>query len=92
MNEEIVKVSNVKNLNNALITINCNQANWQEKNSHLVNLVKYFAPPITRRLHILESANLEMAYVACGKIDAYINPRATTRETPAIAGANQLLL
>jgi len=74
LNGEVVKVSNIENLDQALVSINCNQSDWNRKNYHLTNLVDSFAPPITRRLHIIESANLEMAYVACGRLDAYINP------------------
>jgi len=74
LNGEVVTVSNIKNLDQALVSINCNQSDWERKNNQLTNLVNSFAPPIARRLHILESANLEMAYVACGRLDAYINP------------------
>ena len=74
LNDKVVSVSNVKRLDEALVSINCNQADWERKNYNLVKLVEYLAPPRTRRLHILESANLEMAYVSCGRLDAYINP------------------
>jgi len=74
LNGKNVKVSNTQNLDEALVAINCNQADWERKNYNLNSIVDCFAPPITRRLHILESANLEMAYVSCGRLDAYINP------------------
>jgi len=74
LNGRNVNVSKIKNLNEALLAINCNQADWKRENTNLTNIVNLFTPPITRRLHILESANLEMAYVACGRLDAYINP------------------
>lgn len=74
LNGKNVNVSKIKNLDEALIAINCNQADWNRGKNNLSNMVNLFAPPITRRLHILESANLEMAYVSCGRLDAYINP------------------
>ena len=36
-------------------------------------VVNIFQPPIVRRIKIIESANLELAYVANGRLDAYIN-------------------
>ena len=69
-----VQVSNTRNLYEALVSVNCNQSVWKRKYPSLNSLVNKYAPPVTRRLHILESANLEMAYVACGRLDAYINP------------------
>tara|TARA_B100000315_G_scaffold250833_1_gene284412 strand:+ start:19 stop:819 length:801 start_codon:yes stop_codon:yes gene_type:complete len=74
LNGRNVNVSGVQKLDEALVAINCNQADWERENNNLSNIVNLFSPPITRRLHILESANLEMAYVACGRLDAYINP------------------
>ena len=74
LNGTNVNVSKIQNLDEALVAINCNQADWKRENNNLSNIVNLFAPPTTRRLHILESANLEMAYVACGRLDAYINP------------------
>ena len=44
--------------------------------------------PVSRRIHILESANLELAYVACGKIDAYVNP--TDKIWDIIAATNHI--
>ena len=40
----------------------------------LEKLIKIFKPPVTRRVKIFESANLELAYVSSGRLDAYINP------------------
>ena len=74
LNDVVVNVSDVKKLNDALISINCNQSYWGKEKTNLVKLVSQFAPPTTRRLHILESANLELAYVSCGRLDAYVNP------------------
>lgn len=74
LNGSRVQVSNIQNLDEALVAVNCNQAAWKRKDPSLNSLVDHYAPPVTRRIHILESANLEMAYVACGRLDAYINP------------------
>ena len=35
--------------------------------------MEILSPPISRRVHILESANLELAYLAASRIDVYIN-------------------
>ncbi len=69
-----VSASQTRKLNEALVAVNCNQSAWKGEGLMITDLVDKFAPPVTRRIHILESANLEMAYVACGRLDAYINP------------------
>jgi len=74
LNGEKISVSDTASLSEALITLNCNQSDWNDKGPNLQTLVNTFAPPITRRIHIFESANLELAYVACGRLDAYLNP------------------
>jgi len=74
LNGERISVSATTSLSNALITLNCNQSDWKSKEPDLQTLVRAFAPPVTRRIHIFESANLELAYVACGRLDAYLNP------------------
>ena len=72
LNKRAIKCSNTKKLNEAVISINCNQSS---KNlSKIKKLFKIFSPPVTRRLKILESANPELSVVAAGKLDAYINP------------------
>lgn len=72
LNKRAIKCSNTRKLNEAVISINCNQSS---KNlSKIKKLFKIFSPPVTRRLKILESANLELSFVAAGKLDAYINP------------------
>lgn len=72
LNEKKIKCSKTKNLDEAVLSINCNQSS---KNSHKIKkLVNIFCPPVTRRLKIIESANLEMSFVASGVLDAYINP------------------
>jgi len=57
----------------ALISINTNQSNFNEEHS-LKKIINKLSPPICRRNRIIESANLELSYVACGRIDAYYNP------------------
>ena len=74
LNGEEVQTSRIKKLDEALISLNCNQSAWMDGGLTITDLVKKFHPPITRRIHILESANLELAYVACGRLDAYLNP------------------
>ena len=74
LNGEKISVSETTSLSNALITLNCNQSDWKGEGPDLQTLVHAFAPPVTRRIHIFESANLELAYVACGRLDAYLNP------------------
>ena len=61
-------------LSEALISYNTNQSNFDNKDLSLISILKKISPPISRRIHILESANLELAYVASGRIDAYYNP------------------
>jgi myo-inositol-1(or 4)-monophosphatase len=74
LNGKVVYVSKVQNLNEALIAVNCNQSDWSRKQVDIGKVVYYLMPPISRRLRIVESANLELAYVACGRLDAYFNP------------------
>jgi myo-inositol-1(or 4)-monophosphatase len=74
LNGEKISVSDTATLSDALITLNCNQSDWKGEGPDLQALVNAFAPPVTRRIHIFESANLELAYVACGRLDAYLNP------------------
>ena len=74
VNGRIVRVSETSRLDLALIDVNCNQSAYQNDEEQIVGIVKKLAPPATRRLRIMESANLEMAYVACGRIDGYVNP------------------
>ena len=62
-----------RRLSEALIFLNINQSNWKEEREVLVGLIESLSPPVSRRVHILESANLELAYVASGRVDAYIN-------------------
>ena len=70
-----VCVSKTNKLSEAIIAFNCNQSAAQTGNNSLTDLQKRLAPPLTRRLRILESANLELAWVACGRLDGYVNPQ-----------------
>lgn len=74
LNNKTVTVSKVKKLKDAVVSINCNQSATNRKKTKIENLIKKLAPPITRRVKIFESANLELAYVSCGRIDIYFNP------------------
>ena len=74
LNGQKISVSKTAVLSEALIALNCNQSDWKGNGPNLQTLVNMFAPPVTRRIHIFESANLELAYVACGRLDAYLNP------------------
>ena len=74
LNGQKVSTSQTKKLDEALVSVNCNQSAWMDEGRTIANLVNKFMPPVTRRVRILESANLELAYVACGRLDAYINP------------------
>ncbi len=67
-------LNNKKKLSEALISFNTNQSNFDDKKNSLESILDRIAPPICRRVHILESANLELAYVAAGRIDIYVNP------------------
>ena len=71
MNKKKIHTSRVKKLNQSVISINCNQSSSGVV--LLKKLVNIFQPPVVRRIKIIESANLELAYVANGRLDAYIN-------------------
>ncbi len=74
LNGKPVRVSHTRFLSQAIIAVNCNQSARNPNESVLKSLAEKLAPPVTRRLRILESANLELAYVACGRLDGYVNP------------------
>ena len=75
LNGKPVRVSDTRSLEDAIVAVNCNQSAWMESAGiKLETLVAQFAPPVSRRIRVLESANLEMAYVACGRLDGYVNP------------------
>lgn len=74
LNDSKILLNNVKDISESLISFNTNQSNFEKKEFQLNNILKKISPPICRRVHILESANLELAYVAAGRIDVYLNP------------------
>ena len=61
-------------IEDALISVNTNQSNFDDEEYSLKKIINKLSPPVCRRNRIIESANLELAYVACGRIDAYYNP------------------
>lgn len=74
LNNNKINVSKTKRLEEAIISINCNQSSFKSNSFSIDHLFKKLKPPTTRRIKIFESANLELAYVAAGRLDAYINP------------------
>jgi myo-inositol-1(or 4)-monophosphatase len=72
----------------SLISINTNQSNFDNEDYSLKKIINKLSPPVCRRIRILESANLELAYVASGRIDAYFNPT----DKPWDIAAAQLLI
>lgn len=74
LNNRIISTSNTQRLDEAIISINCNQSSLENKKLNIDLLFDRLKPPTTRRIKIFESANLELAYVASGRLDAYINP------------------
>jgi myo-inositol-1(or 4)-monophosphatase len=73
LNGTQIFVSDVETLDEAIIAVNCNQSSFKRDRLLLIDHVIDLAPPKTRRLRIMESANLELAYVACGRLDGYLN-------------------
>lgn len=73
LNKKRIFVSETKKLKESIVFVNCNQSDIININKNFIKLINALKPPVTRRLHIMESANLELSYVACGKVDAYIN-------------------
>lgn len=73
LNDEKIKVSERANLSAAIVDFNCNfsSVSDREKGRKLFSLL---CPPVTARLRLTESANLDLAYVACGRYDAYLHP------------------
>ena len=74
LNSKKINVSNTHKLDEAIISINCNQSSLKSQKLNIDLLFDKLKPPTTRRIKIFESANLELAYVAAGRLDAYINP------------------
>ncbi|MBT4435706.1 inositol monophosphatase family protein [bacterium] len=73
VNEKQFTLTKNTPMKEALISINTNQSNFDEVHS-LNKIINKLSPPVSRRTRIIESANLELSYVACGRIDAYYNP------------------
>ena len=88
INNKQFTLSKNLSMKEALISINTNQSNFDEGENSLKKIIDKLSPPICRRLRILESANLELAYVASGRIDAYYNPT----DKPWDIAAAQLLI
>lgn len=88
VNDKQFTLSQNITMKEALISINTNQSNFNEEEHSLRKIIDKLSPPVCRRLRILESANLELAYVACGRIDAYYNPT----DKPWDIAAAQLLI
>ncbi len=74
LNNKIKYSNKVIPMQEALISINTNQSNFDNEQYSLKKIVTKLGPPVCRRIKIIESANLELSYLACGRIDAYYNP------------------
>ena len=88
VNDKLVFLKSEKTIKEAVICINTNQSNFDNDKHSLRHIISKLNPPVCRRIHIIESANLELAYVACGRIDAYYNPT----DKPWDIAAAQLLI
>lgn len=73
LNGERIHVSPVRELRHAVVDFNVNFSAPNEQHMG-VQLFSLLCPPATARLRLTESANLDLAYVACGRYDAYIHP------------------
>jgi len=73
LNGQAIRVSGTETLAEAIVSFNCNQAT-PGQDRVLAQLQSRLHPPVTRRIRVYESANLEMAWVACGRLDAYVSP------------------
>lgn len=73
LNDLKIRVSSVTKLSEGLVDFNVNfySSFDQERGKKLFSLL---CPPIVARLRLTESANLSLAYVACGRYDAYLHP------------------
>lgn len=88
LNDELLRLNNDIPLEEAVISINTNQSNFDNPQHSIKYIIDKLSPPTCRRTRIMESANLELAYVACGRIDAYYNPT----DKPWDIAAAQLLV
>ena len=69
LNEKIVRVSNRTRLNDCVIAMGFSKSrdNLQKSLPHLIRISRQ-----AKKIRILGSAALELVYVACGRLDAYI--------------------
>ena len=88
LNDKLFTLDKGVSLKEAVISINTNQSNFDNPKQSLKYIIDKLSPPVCRRNRIMESANLELAYVACGRIDAYYNPT----DKPWDIAAAQLLV
>ena len=88
LNNELLTLNKDIPLEEAVVSINTNQSNFDNSQHSLQYIIDKLSPPICRRIRIMESANLELAYVASGRIDAYYNPT----DKPWDIAAAQLLV
>ena len=98
LNGKLIILKNEIPIKEAIISINTNQSNFDSDEHSLKHIINKLSPPVCRRNRIMESANLELAYVACGRIDAYYNPTdkpwdiaAAQILIPSAGGAVQIL-
>ena len=82
LNDLKIRVSSVSKLSEGLVGFNVNfySSFDQERGKNLFSLL---CPPIVARLRLNESANLDLAYVACGRYDAYLHPSDKTWDKTA---------
>ena len=88
VNDKLVSLKKETPIKEAIISINTNQSNFENDKHSLKHIINKLSPPVCRRNRIMESANLELAYVACGRLDAYYNPT----DKPWDIAAAQLLI
>lgn len=73
LNGKRIQASAVMNLSDAVVDFNVNFSSVSER-ALGKRLFTFLSPPTTARLRLTESANLDLAYVACGRYDAYLHP------------------
>lgn len=73
LNDKRIQVSSKEKLEGAVVNFNANFSSPKGCGEGK-ELFSSLCPPATARLRLTESANLDLAYVACGRYDAYIHP------------------
>lgn len=73
LNGERIQVGGKEKLGEAVVNFNSNFSS-PEGCSKGKELFSRLCPPVVARLRLTESANLDLAYVACGRYDAYLHP------------------